>query len=90
MSTIPSVSLQGGYAYIRFHNPTCEAVQKAVNSIEGGFGSVVFGSGMAAISTTLLTFLQPGDHVVRISLFLVSSRNVNWRLWSKLVPIQCV
>jgi len=60
-------SLQGGYAYIRFHNPTCEAVQKAVNSIEGGFGSVVFGSGMAAISTTLLTFLQPGDHAVSIS-----------------------
>jgi len=57
--------VQGGYAYIRFSNPTCEAVEKAVNSIEGGFGSVVFGSGMAAISATLLTFLQPGDHIVR-------------------------
>ena len=57
--------VQGGYAYIRFGNPTCEAAEKAVNSIEGGFGSIAFGSGMAAISTTLLTFLHPGDHIVR-------------------------
>lgn len=55
---------QGGYAYIRFSNPTCEAAEKAVNSIEGGFGSIAFGSGMAAISTALLTFLHPGDHIV--------------------------
>ena len=57
--------VQGGYAYIRLSNPTCEAAEKAVNSIEGGFGSIVFGSGMAAISTALLTFLHPGDHIVR-------------------------
>jgi len=58
-------AVQGGYAYIRLSNPTCEAAENAVNSIEGGFGSIVFGSGMAAISTTLLTFLHPGDHIVR-------------------------
>ena len=62
--------MQGGYAYIRFSNPTCEAVEKAVNALEGGFGSVVFGSGMAAISSTLLTFLQPGDHIVRANGFV--------------------
>jgi cystathionine beta-lyase/cystathionine gamma-synthase len=54
----------GGYAYIRLKNPTCEAVEKAVNELEGGYGSIVFGSGMAAISTALLAFLQPGDHMV--------------------------
>jgi len=50
--------------YIRLSNPTCEHVEKSMCAIEGGFGSVVFGSGMAAISSTLMTFLQPGDHVV--------------------------
>lgn len=58
-------AVQGAYAYVRFGNPTCEAAEKAINSIEGGFGSIAFGSGMAAISTTLLTFLHPGDHIVR-------------------------
>ena len=57
---------QGGYAYIRLNNPTCEAVQKAINAVEGGFHSIVFSSGMAAISSTLLTFLHPGDHIVCI------------------------
>lgn len=55
---------EGGYAYIRLRSPTCEAVEKAVNELEGGAGCVLFGSGMAAISAALLTFLQPGDHLI--------------------------
>jgi len=39
-------------------------VEKAVNELEQGEGSIVFGSGMAAISTSLLAFLKPGDHMI--------------------------
>ena len=46
-------------------NSTCEAAEAAINQLEGGAGSVVYGSGMAAISAALMTFLKSGDHVVR-------------------------
>lgn len=55
---------EGGYIYVRLNNPTCEAVEVTMKLLEKGAGSVVFGSGMAAISTTLLSFLKAGDHVV--------------------------
>jgi methionine-gamma-lyase len=55
---------EGGYIYVRLNNPTCEAVEVTMKLLERGAGSVVFGSGMAAISTSLLSFLKAGDHVV--------------------------
>ncbi len=53
-----------GYIYTRMSNPTVEAMEKAVASLEGGYRALGCGSGMAAISTTLLTLLNTGDHVV--------------------------
>ena len=57
-----------GYSYARIDNPTADAFAAGVAAL-GGSGSGVrrgqaFASGMAAISTTLLSLLQPGDHVV--------------------------
>ncbi len=49
--------------YGRGGNPTREAFQQALASLEGGTGCYAFASGMAAESTLLLT-LRPGDHVV--------------------------
>jgi cystathionine beta-lyase/cystathionine gamma-synthase len=56
--------MQGGRLYIRLGSPTCDAAEAAINQLECGAGSVVFGSGMAAISSALLAFLRTGDHVV--------------------------
>ncbi len=53
-----------GYIYTRMSNPTVEAMEKAVASLEGGYRALGCGSGMAAISTTLLTLLNAGDHIV--------------------------
>lgn len=39
-------------------------VQARIAALEGGEAGIVFGSGMAAISSTLFTFLQAGDHCV--------------------------
>ena len=50
--------------YLRYNSPTCEAAEVAINLLEGGAGALVFGSGMAAITTALLGFLKAGDHVV--------------------------
>jgi len=58
-----------GYVYSRIDNPTVDAFAAAVAALEGRAvdGEVVgqaFASGMAAISTVLLTFLEVGAHVV--------------------------
>ncbi|MBT0662954.1 aminotransferase class V-fold PLP-dependent enzyme [Geobacter pelophilus] len=58
-----SVDHFGKYDYARSGNPTREALEEAIAGLEGGTHAFAFGSGMAAISSTLLLF-QPGDHLV--------------------------
>src|SRR5215217_727467 len=55
---------QKGYAYARQANPTVSAVENKVTVLEGGVGTVCFGTGMAALAAVLLAFLRKGDHVV--------------------------
>jgi cystathionine gamma-synthase len=59
----PGVNQPKVWDYARGGNPTREALQTALASLEGGTRAFCFGSGMAAESTLLLT-LRPGDHVV--------------------------
>ncbi len=47
-----------------FNTPNQEALSKKIAKLEKGESSLIFGSGMAAISTTLFAFLQKGDHIV--------------------------
>ena len=47
-----------------FNTPNQEAGAKKLCEMEGAEGGVVFSSGMAAISTVLLTLLGSGDHAV--------------------------
>jgi cystathionine beta-lyase/cystathionine gamma-synthase len=54
------------YIYTRYDNPTQEAAAEPVRLLEGAGAARVFGSGMAAISSTLLSFLGPGDEVVAL------------------------
>ena len=49
--------------YARVGNPTREALQVALASLEGGARGYCFGSGLGAETTLLLT-LRPGDHVL--------------------------
>jgi cystathionine beta-lyase/cystathionine gamma-synthase len=51
--------------YIRLNNtPTHVALHAKLAAIEGGEAALAAASGMAAISTTLLTVLSPGDHLL--------------------------
>jgi cystathionine beta-lyase/cystathionine gamma-synthase len=52
-----------GYEYARTQNPTREALERNVASLEGGQYGFAFGSGLAA-TDTVLKLLSAGDHVV--------------------------
>ena len=41
-----------------------QALAAKIAALEGAEASVVSASGMAAISSTLLTLLRPGDHLM--------------------------
>ena len=50
--------------YTRYHNPSTRAVEKKIAQLEEAEDALVFSTGMAAICTTLLTFLSQGDRIV--------------------------
>ncbi len=52
-----------GFEYSRTDNPTRTALQTAMAALDGGYGSLGFGSGMAA-EATIMALLEPGDHVI--------------------------
>jgi cystathionine gamma-synthase len=59
----PAVGKPKAYDYARSGNPTREAFQVALASLEGANRALAFASGLAAQTTLLLT-LAPGDHVL--------------------------
>ncbi|MDO1502334.1 cystathionine gamma-synthase [Winogradskyella maritima] len=52
-----------GYEYSRTHNPTRNALENALASIENGKHGLAFGSGLAAIDA-VIKLLEPGDEVI--------------------------
>ncbi|MHA7842663.1 MAG: O-acetylhomoserine aminocarboxypropyltransferase/cysteine synthase family protein [Winogradskyella sp.] len=53
-----------GNIYTRINNPTNDILEQRLADLEGGLAAVVTASGTSAISTTLLTLLKAGDHIV--------------------------
>ena len=47
-----------------FNTPNQEGLSKKIAALEKTEAAMIFGSGMAAVSTALLAFLHSGDHVV--------------------------
>jgi cystathionine gamma-lyase len=52
-----------GYEYSRSQNPTREALEKSIASLEGVDYGMAFGSGLAAIDA-IVKMLEPGDEVI--------------------------
>jgi cystathionine beta-lyase/cystathionine gamma-synthase len=50
--------------YARGGNPTRDALQEVLASLEGGSRGLCFASGLAAETTLLLALVRPGDHVL--------------------------
>ena len=53
-----------GLIYSRINNPDLEILEDRLTLYDEAESALVFSSGMAAIATTLFTFLRPGDVVV--------------------------
>jgi len=56
-----------GLIYSRLNNPDLEILERRLTLWDGAESGLVFASGMAAITTTLLTFVRPGSVLVHSS-----------------------
>jgi O-acetylhomoserine (thiol)-lyase len=56
-----------GHVYTRLNNPTTEALEKRLSVLEGGGATIVTASGMAAITTAVMTILRSGDEILSSS-----------------------
>jgi len=53
-----------GYIYTRMANPTTNALEENIATLENGFRGMATASGMAASTTVFLSLLNQGDHIV--------------------------
>lgn len=53
-----------GYTYVRTRNPNRTALGEVISCLEGGEATLIFSSGMGAITSTLMTLLSRGDHMI--------------------------
>lgn len=52
------------YTYGRRATPTTHALETAITELEGGSTTILTSSGLGAVSTALLAFVQAGDHIL--------------------------
>ena len=50
--------------YTRYGNPTHTVAEKSISKLEGTDAALLFSSGMAAITTSFLSLVKAGDHIV--------------------------
>jgi methionine-gamma-lyase len=60
----PPAGTGAGLVYSRFNHPNSEIVEDRLAAFEQTESCALFSSGMAAITTTLLAFVRPGDVVL--------------------------
>ena len=53
-----------GYTYVRTRNPNRTALAEAMTYLESGEKSLIFSSGMGAITSTLMALVRSGDHIL--------------------------
>ncbi|CAH1665569.1 cystathionine gamma-synthase family protein [Chelatococcus asaccharovorans] len=61
---VPPEGDTGGLVYSRFNHPNSEIVEDRLAIFEGAESCAIFSSGMAAIATTLLAVMRPGDVIL--------------------------
>ncbi len=65
-----------GFFYTRLGNPTVDALEKKIASLEGGVGALCTSSGQAALFTAIATICKAGDHIVASSSIYGGSFNL--------------
>lgn len=61
---IDVVQHRSGFIYSRWDNPTVRETERALAAMEGYDDALAFGSGMAAITTSILAFLDRNSRVI--------------------------
>jgi len=54
------------YVYTRGNNPTVKIAEKKIAKLENAESAKCFGSGMAAISSAILSCVKSGDHIISV------------------------
>lgn len=65
-----------GFTYTRSGNPTRAALEKRLAALEHGDHAVALSAGMGAIGTTVMSLLEPGDHVVAFNYLYGGTRRL--------------
>jgi len=65
-----------GYTYSREGHPNADVVTSMIDRLEGCEGGVLLGSGMAAVTASMLCQLSAGDHVVAARALFGSCRYI--------------
>lgn len=65
----------GVYLYSRLANPTVEVPTELLRQLEGGEAARLFGSGMGAFTSLLLSLLKSGDEVVALDVLYGGTLN---------------
>ena len=55
---------ESGFFYSRIGNPTVDAVEQKIASLEGGIGAICTSSGQAANALAVLNICGAGDHII--------------------------
>ncbi len=70
------------YIYSRYGNPTIKEVEKRLALIENCDDAILFSSGMSAITTTILSLVEPGDEIISLR----SIYGVTYRFFRDYIP----
>ena len=84
--------LNNRHEYGRYSNPTQQVVEQKVADLEEGEACLLFSTGMSAITTTLLSLLSAGDHMIvasstyRQTRSFVNDQLSRWGIKATFVP----
>ncbi len=65
-----------GFIYTRLGNPTILALEQALATLENGYAALATASGMAAVSTVYLAFLEKDAHMIGTAALYGPSRTI--------------
>ncbi|WP_297283995.1 O-acetylhomoserine aminocarboxypropyltransferase/cysteine synthase family protein [uncultured Agathobaculum sp.] len=77
------------FMYSRFANPTCDAVEKKISSLEGGAGAMLTSSGQAANLLAILNLCSAGDSFIAVSTIYGGTINL-FGVTLKKFGIECI
>lgn len=72
------------YTYGRRATPTTRALEDALCQLEGGTSAILTSSGLSAVATALLAFVQTGDHILVVDSVYQPTRTFCDKMLSRL------